>query len=531
MVGKKKTRVVNLLQWNRSPNLKNDKDKEIIRTPPSVYHALVVIFLEFFSWGLVMSPVITVLDDMFPEHAFLMNGLIQGVKGLLSFLSAPLIGALSDVWGRRPFLFLTVTFTCAPIPLMKLSPWWYFAMLSLSGIFSVTFSVVFAYVADCTTEADRSSAYGLVSATFAASLVTSPAIGAYLGRLYSDNLVVALATAVAVFDVIFILIFVPESLPEKWRPSTWESNISWEKADPFGALRKLGSDFLILMLCITVFFSYLPEAGEYSSFFVYLRLVMKFDPEDVASFMAVVGIMSVISQTAIMGMLLQYVGIKNTIILGLVLEMIQLSMLGFGSRPLIIWGAGILGAMGTLTYPSISAFASAHASEDQQGVAQGVITGIRGLCNGLGPALFGFIFYLFHMDLNEKTRLKHLAFSPPPLAPHHSPSSGFFNTTVAPIQPTIDPYYTSYLHNIHQTIMPGPPFAFGAILVILALMVAVFIPDNPHATVRPPTSRLALTSPSTVVRKSQVFDKNTHVVHLDRSSEHKPLILTANENL
>ena len=73
-----------------------------------------------------------------------------------------------------------------------------------------------------------------VSATFAASLVTSPAIGAYLGRLYSDNLVIALATAVAVFDVIFIVIFVPESLPEKCRPSSWGSNISWEKADPFG---------------------------------------------------------------------------------------------------------------------------------------------------------------------------------------------------------------------------------------------------------------------------------------------------------
>ncbi|XP_063644522.1 major facilitator superfamily domain-containing 14C-like isoform X2 [Pan troglodytes] len=89
---------------------------------PSVYHAAIVIFLEFFAWGLLTTPVLTVLHETFSQHTFLMNGLIQGVKGLLSFLSAPLIGALSDVWGRKPFLLGTVFFTCFPIPLMRISP-------------------------------------------------------------------------------------------------------------------------------------------------------------------------------------------------------------------------------------------------------------------------------------------------------------------------------------------------------------------------------------------------------------------------
>ncbi len=72
-----------------------------------------------------------------------------------------------------------------------------------------------------------------MSATFAASLVTSPALGAYLGRVYSETLVVAIATAVAILDVFFILVAVPESLPEKVRPSSWGAPISWEQADPF----------------------------------------------------------------------------------------------------------------------------------------------------------------------------------------------------------------------------------------------------------------------------------------------------------
>ncbi|MFH4982446.1 hypothetical protein AB6A40_009155 [Gnathostoma spinigerum] len=158
----------------------------------SVHHALVVIFLEYFAWGILTVPVINVLADTFPSNKFLMNGLILGIKGLLSFFSAPLVGALSDTWGRKSFLLLTVFFTCMPIPCLKISPWWYFALFSISGIFSVTFSVVLAYVADITDKADRSTAYGLVSATFAASLVTSPALGAWISQYYGDEAAVLL---------------------------------------------------------------------------------------------------------------------------------------------------------------------------------------------------------------------------------------------------------------------------------------------------------------------------------------------------
>lgn len=84
-----------------------------------------------------------------------------------------------------------------------------------------------------------------VSATFAASLVTSPAIGAYLSGAYGDTLVVILATAIALLDICFILVAVPESLPEKMRPASWGAPISWEQADPFAV-----SNYTILMIIL-----------------------------------------------------------------------------------------------------------------------------------------------------------------------------------------------------------------------------------------------------------------------------------------
>uniref|UniRef100_A0A8C1V0W4 Hippocampus abundant transcript 1 protein n=1 Tax=Cyprinus carpio TaxID=7962 RepID=A0A8C1V0W4_CYPCA len=419
---------------------------------PSVYHAVVVIFLEFFAWGLLTTPMLTVLHQTFPQHTFLMNGLIHGVKGLLSFLSAPLIGALSDVWGRKSFLLLTVFFTCAPIPLMKISPWWYFAVISMSGVFAVTFSVIFAYVADITQEHERITAYGLVSATFAASLVTSPAIGAYLSETYGDTLVVILATAIALLDICFILVAVPESLPEKMRPASWGAPISWEQADPFASLRKVGQDSTVLLICITVFLSYLPEAGQYSSFFLYLRQVIRFTSETVAAFIAVVGILSILAQTVVLGILMRSIGNKNTILLGLGFQILQLAWYGFGSQPWMMWAAGAVAAMSSITFPAISAIVSRNADPDQQGVVQGMITGIRGLCNGLGPALYGFVFYLFHVELSE-------------MDPAEGPEKG--------AKPNM------------SAIIPGPPFLFGACSVLLSLLVALFIPEHNALNLRP----------------------------------------------
>uniref|UniRef100_A0A673MKB7 Major facilitator superfamily (MFS) profile domain-containing protein n=1 Tax=Sinocyclocheilus rhinocerous TaxID=307959 RepID=A0A673MKB7_9TELE len=393
---------------------------------PSVYHAVVVIFLEFFAWGLLTTPMLTVLHETFPKHTFLINGLIQGVKL-----------CLSDQW------------------------WWYFAMISVSGTFSVTFSVIFAYIADVTDVRERSTAYGLVSATFAASLVTSPAIGAYLSASYGDNLVVLLATLIALADICFILLAVPESLPDKMRLNTWGAPISWEQADPFASLRKVGQDTTVLLICITVFLSYLPEAGQYSSFFLYLRQVINFSPKTIAVFIGVVGILSILAQTLFLTLLMRTIGNKNTVLLGLGFQILQLAWYGLGSEPWMMWAAGAVAAMSSITFPAVSALVSRRADPDKQGLVLGMITGIRGLCNGLGPALYGFIFFLFNVELSGITS----------------------------IQPDYHKQCHKSLMTSSNTTIPGPPFLLGACTVVVAFLVALFIPDHPTPPATPCQTR------------------------------------------
>lgn len=250
------------------------------------------------------------------------------------------------------------------------------------------------------------------------------------------------ATVVALLDICFILLAVPESLPEKMRPLSWGARISWKQADPFASLKKVGKDSTILLICITVFLSYLPEAGQYSSFFLYLRQVIGFGSIKIAAFIAMVGILSIVAQTVFLTSLMRSLGNKNTVLLGLGFQMFQLAWYGFGSQAWMMWAAGIVAAVSSITFPAVSTLVSQNADSNQQGVAQGIITGIRGLCNGLGPALYGFIFYMFHVELTE-----------------------------------LEPELISNNAALQGAVIPGPPFLFGACIVFMSFLVAVFIPE------------------------------------------------------
>lgn len=134
-----------------------------------------------------------------------------------------------------------------------------------------------------------------------------------------------------------------------------------------------------------------------------------------------------------------------------------------------------------LAYPAISAYVSNYADEDKQGLVQGIITGVRCLCTGLGPAVFGLVFSLFDLDLNHQTDdeisyLEKSRHSMSPLgvlgAPNITTNMNLINKMFNSSKVILD------LHNTQM--VPGPPFLFGALLVLIAILVTAFIPELIH---------------------------------------------------
>jgi hypothetical protein len=129
------------------------------------------------------------------------------------------------------------------------------------------------------------------------------------------------------------------------------------------------------------------------------------------------------NKAAILVVLIKYFGSRQSIIIGLTFQVMQLAAYAFAAQSWLIWLSGFLAALSSIGYPAISAYISNQSHADQQGVSQGCVTGIRGLCNGIGPALYGFIFWIFRVSLNESSS------SSGGHAPPFPPSSGGADTS------------------------------------------------------------------------------------------------------
>jgi len=449
---------------------------------------------------------INILNTTFHANSLLMNGIIMGVKGFLSFLSAPLIGALSDIWGRKLFLLVTAFFTCVPIPFIKVDPTLYFVLMAISGIFCVIFSVAFAYVADVTDDKGRSLGYGLVTAGFAASLIISPALGAGLELYFeSENIVVILATVVALLDVVFIILMVPESLPNSQKLGI--KTLTFKKVDPFSSLRGIWSDKTVLVMSLVSVLSYLPEAGQSTCFFVYLTLVLGFSKLNVAIFICYVGVLSAICQTVILSNLIKYIGPKRTIMIGLVAQLVELIWYGLGTQIWGVWAAGLFVAISSITYAAISAYLSLDTDKDKQGAVQGTLMGVRGLCNGLGPAAFGVMFYLFGINIVEPVD------STGPSMYSNQTYETFLVANRTWEETTIGAEAEEEISIISEAVtnIPGLPFLLASVCVIFGIIASFFVKDITKGTIRDVESDENVDEPNSNSNSQSESDSQTKV--------------------
>jgi len=363
----------------------------------AVAFIFVTILLDMLALGVVI-PILPKLIESFVDNdtanAARIFGLFGTVWALMQFLFSPVLGGLSDRFGRRPVVLLSNFGLAADYVLMALAPSliWLLIGRVISGITSASISTAFAYIADLTPPEKRAAYFGKIGVAFGAGFILGPALGGVLGDV-SPRLPFWAAAGLSLANGLYGLFILPESLPKERR-----APFHWKSANPIGMLPFLRANRILAGLQLSNFFSQLAHVVLPSTFVLYASYRYGWDVRTVGLTLAIVGLCSMVVQGAAVGPIVKRLGERKALQLGLV----------FGAAGFFIYGAAPTGLLFCAGIPVMAlwgvsgaatqALMTQQVTPDQQGQLQGATASVQSLSQMLGPFLFTLIFAFFIGD-------------------------------------------------------------------------------------------------------------------------------------
>jgi DHA1 family tetracycline resistance protein-like MFS transporter len=317
---------------------------------------------------------------------------IYGVFGtawaLMQFLCSPLLGALSDRFGRRPVVLISNLGLGLDYIVMALAPslWWLFVGRVVSGITAASISTGFAYVADVTPPEGRAARFGMLGVAFGAGFVLGPALGGLAGGI-DPRLPFWIAAGLSLANALYGLLVLPESLPRERR-----APFEWRRANPLGSLTLLRSHRELLGLASVNFLGQLAHAVLPSVTVLYMGYRYGWDERTVGLVMAGVGVCAMVVQGALIGPVVKRFGERTALIAGLLFGAAGFATYGIAATGVVFLIGVPLMALWGFANPAALGLMSRRVGPHEQGQVQGANGSIAGVANMIGPGLFTQVF-------------------------------------------------------------------------------------------------------------------------------------------
>lgn len=364
------------------------------KTRLPVLFILITVTLDAMGIGLILP----VIPDLIREvrgvslsDAALWGGILSASYAVMQFGCSPTLGNLSDRFGRRPVLLVSMAVLAADYVIMAVagSIWLLLLGRVIAGAAAATHSTALAYMADITDGSKRAQNFGLISAGFGIGFIFGPALGGLLGGLDPRAPFVA-AACLAALNFGFGYFVLPESLPKERRRA-----LDWRRANPAGALRAVGRlpgvrALLAVMLAYQIANFTYPAIWAY-----YIQGAFGWDARMVGLSLAAYGVAIAVVQAGLIRAILPRLGETRAVVWGLILNTACLVLYGFATQGWMIWVLIPISAVGAIVAPAMQGVMSRAAGPDAQGELQGVLSSISALSMILSPLIMTQAFFWF----------------------------------------------------------------------------------------------------------------------------------------
>jgi DHA1 family tetracycline resistance protein-like MFS transporter len=345
----------------------------------------VTILLNMIGFGIIIPVMPTLIMDVTGEdlaHAAQWGGLLSLVYAVMQFFMMPVMGGLSDRYGRRPVILGSLGAFSADFLLMALAPTIGFLLVGrmLSGAFAATFSTANAAIADVTPPEKRAANFGLIGAAFGLGFIIGPALGGFLGSEYGPRAPFFAVAAIGALNFLFGWFFLPETLsPDHKR------KFEWKRANAFGNFRQFRQYPVILPIALCIFLFQLAHWTFPSVWSYYAEERFHWQPHDIGLSLMAVGFTAAIVQGGLTRIVIPKFGERAAAFFGLTVAAVAYLGYGLSTQGWMIYAIIPIGALAGFTLPALQGIMSRTLPANAQGELQGAIGAIAGLSMIIGP--------------------------------------------------------------------------------------------------------------------------------------------------
>ena len=365
---------------------------------PAGKHALVfvvvTVLLDIVGFGLIIPVLPRLLVELTGDsvsQAAIDGGWLAFVYAAMQFVCAPVLGNLSDRYGRRPVLLFAVGALGVDYVVMGLAPTlaWLFLGRAISGMAGASFTPAYAYVADVSPPEKRAQNFGLISAAFGVGFILGPALGGFLGTFGTRTPFFA-AAALSLVNLLYGTFVLPESLPlEARRP------FDWRRANPLGTLLQMRKHPVVLGLLGALFLWMVAHQVMPATWTFYTKFRFGWSEMMIGASLAAAGVVMAVSQATLMRVLVPRLGERRTALAGIAVASVGYLGYGMATASWMMFAWLVTWFLGALVMPSTNALMSHRVEKSAQGELQGAVAGLFSLSSIVGPPLMTQLFGRF----------------------------------------------------------------------------------------------------------------------------------------